>query len=627
MEIRYLAIRNFKSIRSLIISDVENALIVVGKNSTGKTAILDAVLAVAGIYSISPNDFHDLDGNIEIEISLNITTKDLKMLNQNGQISNYKRFDLWLKDFYSKLPSFHEEILHFTFVANRNGKIRYSDGFKKNNHYIPHIFPKIHYIDQNRNLLEIQKDILELQIGDAISGLRKNLCLFDKSKHCNNCFNCIGMIQKKSPASLTVFETAKLLEYKLFHLNIDSFVTTLNENFEKNSNGAFRLAYEIDFDIDEVFRINMLTYNKNNNFTVPVQNMSEGTKSIYILSLLETYIEKSQLLPSIIMMEDPEIYLHPQLQKAASEILYRLSKKNQVIFSTHSPNMIFNFNSKQIKQITLDQDYLTIINEHPDIDHVLSDLGYSANDLINVDFVFIVEGKQDSNRLPLLLNKYYSEIQSSDGSLHRIAMIPTNSCTNIKAYANLKFINKFYLKDRFLMIRDSDGKDPQLLTEQLCSYYKNRELADKGNLPRVLPRNVLILKYYSFENYFLDPKVMVKIGLLETEEEFFDILYQKYTDYLYRLTSTKKMLEITGIQINSKEDLKKHFETIKIYVRGHNLFDIFYGPFKGEKEKEILTTYINSAPRDTFKDILDAIDSFVYFESRKKELPSEPDNF
>lgn len=622
MEIRYLAIRNFKSIRSLIISNVENALIVVGKNSTGKTAILDAILAVAGMYSISPNDFHDSEGNIEIEVTLNITTNDLKMLNQNGQISNYKRFDLWLKDFYSKLPSFHEEILHFTFIANRNGKIRYSDGFKKNNHYIPLIFPKIHYIDQNRNLLEIQKDILELEIGDAISGLRKNLCLFDQSKHCNNCFNCIGMIQKKSPVSLTVFETAKLLEYKLFHLNIDSFVTALNENFEKNSNGAFRLAYEIDFDIDEVFQINMLTYNKNNNFKVPVQNMSEGTKSIYILSLLETYIQKSQLLPSIIMMEDPEIYLHPQLQKAASEILYRLSKKNQVIFSTHSPNMIFNFNSKQIKQITLDQNYLTIINEHPDIDHVLSDLGYSTNDLINVDFVFIVEGKQDSNRLPLLLNKYYSEIQAPDGSLHRIAMIPTNSCTNIKAYANLKFINKFYLKDRFLMIRDSDGKDPQLLTEQLCSYYKNRELADKDNLPRVLPRNVLILKYYSFENYFLDPKVMVKIGLLESEEDFFEILYQKYTEYLYRLTSTKKMLEITGIQIHSKEDLKKHIETIKIYVRGHNLFDIFYGPFKGEKEKEILTTYINSAPRETFQDILDAIDSFVYFESRKKELPA-----
>ena len=43
------------------------------------------------------------------------------------------------------------------------------------------------------------------------------------------------------------------------------------------------------------------------------------------------------------------------------------------------------------------------------IDDILNDLGYSANDFLNVDFVFIVEGKQDKNRLPLLLEKYYSE--------------------------------------------------------------------------------------------------------------------------------------------------------------------------------------------------------------------------
>ena len=53
-------------------------------------------------------------------------------------------------------------------------------------------------------------------------------------------------------------------------------------------------------------------------------------------------------------------------------------------------------------------------------------------------------------------------------------------------------------------------------------------------------------------------------------------------------------------------------------MRGHNLYDIFYGPYK-KREREILTAYIEAAPRDTFKDILDAIDQFVYFENRAKE--------
>ena len=59
-------------------------------------------------------------------------------------------------------------------------------------------------------------------------------------------------------------------------------------------------------------------------------------------------------------------------------------------------------------------------------------------------------------------------------------------------------------------------------------------------------------------------------------------------------------------------------EYFKIYVRGHNLFDIFYGKYRGDAQTEILKKYIDIAPRDTFKDIFDAIDSFVYFENRKK---------
>lgn len=51
-------------------------------------------------------------------------------------------------------------------------------------------------------------------------------------------------------------------------------------------------------------------------------------------------------LPSIIMVEEPEMFLHPQLQKTASEILYRLAQKNQVIFTTHSPHLLANFSKE-----------------------------------------------------------------------------------------------------------------------------------------------------------------------------------------------------------------------------------------------------------------------------------------
>ena len=42
MQITQLSIRNFKSIRDLEIRHIENALILVGKNNTGKTGVLKA---------------------------------------------------------------------------------------------------------------------------------------------------------------------------------------------------------------------------------------------------------------------------------------------------------------------------------------------------------------------------------------------------------------------------------------------------------------------------------------------------------------------------------------------------------------------------------------------------------
>ena len=64
------------------------------------------------------------------------------------------------------------------------------------------------------------------------------------------------------------------------------------------------------------------------------------------------------------------------------------------------------------------------------------------------------------------------------------------------------------------------------------------------------------------------------------------------------------------------EDVKAHMEEIKIHMRGHNLYDIYYGRYK-EQETELLTKYIEIAPREDFGDILTSIEQFIYFESRK----------
>lgn len=615
MKITSLDIQNFKSIHHMHLQDIENALILVGQNNTGKTTVLDAVRAVGGDYQIGPEDFKENGSNIEICVSLSFTETDLQLLQRRGIVSQYRKWDAWYSDFQRKLPSYRGSTLTFTMTANRNGRIRLKDGFSKHNPYIQEVFPKIYHVDTERKLEQLQSDLLLLQEDEILQRMRSGCCMFNQAKKCSQCFNCIGLIEKKNPKELDAFETSKLLDYKLYQLNLDSFARKVNESFHRNG-GREEILYSMNRDVEKILQVTTEIWHPAQNLARPISRMGKGMRSIYLFSLLEAYTEIEENLPSIIMIEDPEIFLHPRLQKTSGKILYRLSRKNQVIFTTHSPNLLPNFSSRQIRQVITLKNGSSGIREKTDISAILDDLGYTAGDLMNVNFVFIVEGRQDKSRLPLLLRKYYSETTDEQGNLFRIAIITTNSCTNIKTYANLKYMNQIYLQDQFLMIRDSDGKDPSMLGRQLCRYYEERNLEDMDRLPRVRPENVLILKYYSFENYFLNPTVMTMLGIVSSEEAFYEILLEKWKDYLHRITSGKHLKEILGRDLETVEDVKTHMEAIKTYIRGHNLFDIFYGRYK-EQETSLLERYIELAPKEDFQDIFTALEQFPYFESRR----------
>ncbi|MEE1031478.1 MAG: AAA family ATPase [Ruminococcus sp.] len=615
MRISKLIIQNFKSIEYMELTNLEQALILVGKNSTGKTAVLDALHAVAGEYKIEKKDFRNQHPAIQVHIDLEISKEDLKYFHQHGMVSKYRRFEVWQQDFEKKLPSYQNGILSFTYLQRFNGEIVYQDGYKKNNPWILTVFPQIYYLDSQRILTDFQKDLLLWMENDLIKQMRTNCCIFDSAKTCNQCFECIGYLEQKQVKELNAFETARLLNYKLYQLNIEEFSHRMNENFHRNG-GREDIVYSMDCNMEHLLNIRTESFHKGQNFKQSIEHMPKGMRSVYMLSLMETYAQGEGSNPGIIIVEEPEIYLHPQMQKVAGEILYRLAKKNQVMFTTHSPHVITNFNSKQIRQIVLDDAGNSKVLPRTDIGRVLDDLGYSAADLMNVDFVFIVEGKQDKSRLPLLIRKYYSETYNQKEQLSRISIITTNSCTNIKTYANLKYINQLYLKDRFMIIRDGDGKDAVELKSQLCKYYADRSREETDTLPRVQEKNVLILKYYSFENYFLNPEIMAKVGVVSSADEFYKIFLRKWKEYLRNIRSGRHLREVLGKDLETIEDVKNHMEDIKIYMRGHNLYDIFYGRYK-KKEQEILSKYIEIAPREEFKDILDSIDSFIYFENRK----------
>ena len=262
-------------------------------------------------------------------------------------------------------------------------------------------------MDTQRELERFQDDLLLLQEDDLLKQMRSGCCMFDMAKECNHCFSCIGLIHKKLPEELNAFEAAKLLEYKLYNLNLDAFSQRVNEIFHRNG-GRDQILYCINLDIEQTLAVRTEIVNPEIRKNAAGQYGEGDEKHLYALPAGSVRGERQAECGS-----DPCGRPGDFSSSETSEGVRRYSvpafTEESGDLSTHSPNLLSNFTSRQIRQVFLNEDGYPEVKEKTDISAVLDDLGYSANDLMNVNFVFIVEGKQDKSRLPLLIRKYYSE--------------------------------------------------------------------------------------------------------------------------------------------------------------------------------------------------------------------------
>lgn len=83
---------------------------------------------------------------------------------------------------------------------------------------------------------------------------------------------------------------------------------------------------------------------------------------------------------------------------------------------------------------------------------------------------------------------------------------------------------------------------------------------------------------------------MSKLGVIESEDAFYEILYDKWREYLHRIKSGVHLIQMMGRDFTSPQDMKEHMEEIKTYMRGHNLFDIFMEDIK-RRERFIKEIY------------------------------------
>ena len=127
-----------------------------------------------------------------------------------------------------------------------------------------------------------------------------------------------------------------------------------------------------------------------------IYNLGDGLQSIIII-LFAAYRNKNR--KSLIFIEEPELHLHPRWQKLLIEALLKIDN-HQYFLSTHSASFI-NINKSTIFRVTRKNRISRIMNAHLNNNRkiALNELGYSASDIFQTNFILWVEGPSDKEYL------------------------------------------------------------------------------------------------------------------------------------------------------------------------------------------------------------------------------------
>ncbi len=337
--IRRLEIKNFRlfsSDESFIMDDInmpdgENEgsglTVLVGENGCGKTSILDALAMPFVSYkadSFSIDDMNEL-GEKKCEISI-YTDKEF----------NYK----------GTMPKAIYQGIGFEF----NGGLR----SRGSNHYLSSMV-----VTDQKVIKENESDApqgyspdLRLSVNNPWSGSRFDMLeylILDKNRTYQT---------RKGTYNDTRFD--RIMEDMNFQYMKMKDNTPIDCNFLLNQLGNYReisATEKINNAIDKFARISeenlaielmdnckpfenaFFGVRKDNHQTIKLSQLGSGYEMIFSL-IYSYYLSKKENKSLIILIDEPELHMHPKLQMEFINLLFEFSKDSQIIITTHSPLLV-----------------------------------------------------------------------------------------------------------------------------------------------------------------------------------------------------------------------------------------------------------------------------------------------
>ncbi|SCJ97203.1 Predicted ATP-binding protein involved in virulence [uncultured Clostridium sp.] len=568
MYINKVRVKNYKSFKDSGEVELDMRLFgIIGQNNTGKSALIDAIQCFfpSSKKGIVAADFHKgTHENIEIDMWFKgISEEYLEKIFFEDKIKNEE--DKLIKKYNGEIPEntlmkLEEKIEEIKKTNLEKLYVKY--GIENEEIYIKLISEKGSRITK-KYYKKDDTEIKESELKNILPSIKVIPALRDpknESTAGNNSYlkELIQMLDDEIQTNIEI--QGNNITYKELNEVISKETSKRCSDIAKQITMFYNKAigskdYEIIIDSD----VNIASGTK---YTTRIRDIvtkiesdilscGTGYQSMVILSILETYVEISKNKSKyILLIEEPEVYLHPQLQRKMIDTLVSISNTNQVIFTSHSPITVSKLTQQQLKLITKANGEAKVNNIS--VNEVISELGIKGDDILNHKGIIFVEGKDDKAIISRLLSKIDSELE------RKINIIPTGSCTNLKFYANAEILINNSFKVPTLIVRDSDCKSVDIRREELIKeIIDNSRIEIDEDIREKIQKSVRVIDNYSIEGYYIDYKFLSEI--IDDDEKINKSIkcYEcQYKDITYRA----KVGELKEEEIGKYYQPKHFFE-------------------------------------------------------------------
>lgn len=468
-----IEIQNFKSIIAIEFELSEYSPLV-GYNNAGKTNILEAIKWVLRKSSLKKTDFNDIENPVIITAKIDGITETIL---ENLNATHRQRIEPFL-DSESLTIKRTQLVPNATAAQIRLEVLNPSDGQWQSNptgidNAIKDLFPEPIHIGAMENS---EEDVSKSKSGTTIGKLLSEI---------------IGPIEEQYGDQLrTVLDGLK----DVLDADGENRATELTEFDEQVNEKLDAFFPDINVkvhvptpELKEVFTKGTIKVYENQSLNgTDVSALGHGAQRSIQMTLIRHLADlkiasQEQTTTTLLLIDEPELYLHPQAIEILRVSLKTLSSQGyQIIFTTHSPFMI---TEKDVANTILIRKNSTLGTHKrsslksaiPEVEQVaqhqltlLFALSNSSNILFS-ERVILTEGKTEKRLIPFLIEK----ITNNTLGTHKCALVKQGGSSNTrkskmvlemmdlpcKAIVDLDYAFKHAVEDGFLQDTDSDLTD------------------------------------------------------------------------------------------------------------------------------------------------------------------------